>query len=177
MATSLGISLLDSIKRYMSLPHRSLILTSHSLLTTGKYSDLKITCGPDTPNFHKAIVYTRCAFFERAERFPVGVVSLSPHSCTKSLTAPSGIRNLNHQPPPRQPRNHRAAHTIPLHERILPRPAIPCPPIAYSANPALVPAHMQCPRRRVPDRALCAPHLRHELREQLQRLQVHELRG
>jgi hypothetical protein len=52
------------------------VLTSHRLFILGKYSDLKITCGPDVHNVHKNIVCTRCRFFERAERFAVGKVIL-----------------------------------------------------------------------------------------------------
>ncbi|KAF1848768.1 uncharacterized protein K460DRAFT_393764 [Cucurbitaria berberidis CBS 394.84] len=43
-----------------------------ALLSSGKYSDLVITCGSDTHNVHKAIVCTRSGFFERAETFAVG---------------------------------------------------------------------------------------------------------
>jgi hypothetical protein len=40
-----------------------------SLLTSGDYSDLTITCGQDTHKVHKAIVCSRAGFFARAIRF------------------------------------------------------------------------------------------------------------
>ncbi|EAT77701.2 hypothetical protein SNOG_14849 [Parastagonospora nodorum SN15] len=49
------------------------LLTSvDNLLNSGEYSDLTIICGDETHKVHKAIVCSRCDFFERAERFPVG---------------------------------------------------------------------------------------------------------
>jgi hypothetical protein len=50
------------------------VLIACSLLASGKYSDLVITCGGDTHKVHKAVVCTRSGFFERAERFAVAQV-------------------------------------------------------------------------------------------------------
>jgi len=47
------------------------------LLGSGDYSDLTITCGPGTYKVHKNIVCKRCGFFERAEQFAVGKVSIA----------------------------------------------------------------------------------------------------
>ncbi|KAH6003989.1 hypothetical protein HBI39_022250 [Parastagonospora nodorum] len=44
--------------------------TLKSILDTGKYSGLIITCKGDTYNVHKSIVCARSGFFERAENFP-----------------------------------------------------------------------------------------------------------
>ncbi|KAH3993102.1 hypothetical protein HBH70_192960 [Parastagonospora nodorum] len=44
--------------------------TLKSILDTGKYSDLIITCKGNTYNVHKSIVCARSGFFERAENFP-----------------------------------------------------------------------------------------------------------
>lgn len=41
----------------------------YSLLETGAYSDLTITCGSDTYKVHKAVVCERLDFFARALRF------------------------------------------------------------------------------------------------------------
>ncbi|KAL6167145.1 hypothetical protein ACJQWK_06591 [Exserohilum turcicum] len=38
-------------------------------LASGQYSDLKITCGPDSYNVHKVIVCERAEFFARAIKF------------------------------------------------------------------------------------------------------------
>ena len=46
-----------------------------SLLSSGDYSDLVITCGTDIYNVHKAVVCSQSGFFQRAERFAVGKVS------------------------------------------------------------------------------------------------------
>jgi hypothetical protein len=46
-----------------------------SLLESGQYSDLIITCNKDTYKVHKAVICARSGFFKRAERFPVGSVS------------------------------------------------------------------------------------------------------
>ncbi|KAF2823014.1 hypothetical protein CC86DRAFT_299958, partial [Ophiobolus disseminans] len=43
-----------------------------SLLSSGKYSDLVITCGDDVYQVHKAIVCSQAGFFDRGEKFPVG---------------------------------------------------------------------------------------------------------
>ncbi|KAI4640059.1 hypothetical protein J4E93_008859 [Alternaria ventricosa] len=43
-----------------------------ALLSSGDYSDLKITCGLDAYNVHKAIVCPQSSFFKNAEKFPVG---------------------------------------------------------------------------------------------------------
>ncbi|KAL1794361.1 hypothetical protein ACET3X_007782 [Alternaria dauci] len=43
-----------------------------ALLSIVDYSDLIITCGPDTYNVHKAVVCPQSLFFKKAERFPVG---------------------------------------------------------------------------------------------------------
>ena len=42
-----------------------------SLSLSGEYSDLTITCGPDTYKVHKAIVCSQSSFFSKAEKFPV----------------------------------------------------------------------------------------------------------
>lgn len=42
-----------------------------SLRLSGEYSDLTITCGPDTYKVHKAIVCSQSSFFSKAEKFPV----------------------------------------------------------------------------------------------------------
>jgi hypothetical protein len=47
-----------------------------SLCVSERYADLTITCGTETYKMHKAIVCSQSSFFERAERFPVGKVSL-----------------------------------------------------------------------------------------------------
>ncbi|KAH7366587.1 hypothetical protein BKA66DRAFT_193310 [Pyrenochaeta sp. MPI-SDFR-AT-0127] len=43
-----------------------------SLLETGEYSDLTITCGDDTYHVHKLLVCSQSSFFKKAEKFPVG---------------------------------------------------------------------------------------------------------
>ncbi|KAG9185993.1 hypothetical protein G6011_02549 [Alternaria panax] len=43
-----------------------------ALLSSGDYSDLIITCGPDTYNVHKAIVCAQSSFFKKAEKFLMG---------------------------------------------------------------------------------------------------------
>ncbi|KAF2134739.1 hypothetical protein P153DRAFT_278928, partial [Dothidotthia symphoricarpi CBS 119687] len=47
-----------------------------SLLVSGEYSDLIITCGNNSYNVHKAIVCSLSSFFRTAEKFAVGKVSL-----------------------------------------------------------------------------------------------------
>jgi hypothetical protein len=47
---------------------------SGSLLASGDYSDLIITCGTDTYKVHKSVVCSQSGFFKRAERFSVGKV-------------------------------------------------------------------------------------------------------
>ncbi|CAN9448508.1 unnamed protein product [Alternaria alternata] len=42
-----------------------------ALRLSGEYSDLTITCGPDTYKVHKAIVCSQSSFFSKAEKFPV----------------------------------------------------------------------------------------------------------
>lgn len=46
------------------------MLTLHSILDTGKYSDFIITCQGDTYNVHKAVVCARSSFFDAADKFP-----------------------------------------------------------------------------------------------------------
>ncbi|KAI8938337.1 hypothetical protein NX059_005988 [Plenodomus lindquistii] len=48
----------------------ALLGTFKSLLASGKYSDLVITCGSDTYNVHESVVCSRSGFLERAERYP-----------------------------------------------------------------------------------------------------------
>lgn len=60
---------------------RTVALKQVSLFALSNYSHLTITCGPDTHKFHKNIVCTRCGFFERAERFAVGKVSILDTDC------------------------------------------------------------------------------------------------
>jgi hypothetical protein len=50
----------------------------HSLLASGNYSDLTLTCGHDTYNIHKAVVCGRAGFFACAIRFggQVGALNL-----------------------------------------------------------------------------------------------------
>jgi hypothetical protein len=59
------VSLSPSGDRYFSLTH------AVSLRLSGEYSDLTITCGPDTYKVHKAIVCSQSTFFSKAEKFPV----------------------------------------------------------------------------------------------------------
>ena len=59
------MSLSPSGDRYFSLTH------TVSLRSSGEYSDLTITCGPDTYKVHKAIVCSQSSFFSKAEKFPV----------------------------------------------------------------------------------------------------------
>lgn len=59
------MSLSPSGDRYFSLTH------AVSLRLSGEYSDLTITCGPDTYKVHKAIVCSQSTFFSKAEKFPV----------------------------------------------------------------------------------------------------------
>jgi hypothetical protein len=42
---------------------------THSLLASGDYSDMKITCGVDEYKVHKAVVCSRARFFAAAIRF------------------------------------------------------------------------------------------------------------
>lgn len=55
----------------MAAETRKQILSSvQSLLSSGSYSDIDITCGPDVYHAHRAIVCTRSEFFAGAARFP-----------------------------------------------------------------------------------------------------------
>lgn len=55
----------------MATETRKQILSSvQSLLSSGLYSDIDITCGPDVYHAHRAIVCTRSEFFAGAGRFP-----------------------------------------------------------------------------------------------------------
>ena len=49
--------------------------STRSLLSSGDYSDLVITCGTDIYNVHKAVVFSQSGFFQGAERFAAGKVS------------------------------------------------------------------------------------------------------
>lgn len=42
------------------------MLSSRGLLESGKFSDMKVSCGDRTWNLHKAILSDRCPFFENA---------------------------------------------------------------------------------------------------------------
>jgi hypothetical protein len=59
------VSLSLSNDGYFALKH------TVSLFLSGEYSDLTITCGPDTYKVHKAIVCSQSSFFSKAEKFPV----------------------------------------------------------------------------------------------------------
>ncbi|KAI4639935.1 hypothetical protein J4E93_008734 [Alternaria ventricosa] len=46
-----------------------LYLTFKNLLASGKFSDLTVTCGPDSYKVHKNVVCSRAEFFSRAVKF------------------------------------------------------------------------------------------------------------
>jgi len=65
-----------------------------SLLSSGDYSDVKITCGAKTWNIHKAIICPSSGFFARAVKFGKGRTKVadlgtaSSHNIDRSRTNP-----------------------------------------------------------------------------------------
>lgn len=60
-------------------------LTRYRLLDSGAFSDLTITCGPDSYQVHKAIVCARADFFARAIKFG-GKVRTSRYSLSGMIS-------------------------------------------------------------------------------------------
>jgi hypothetical protein len=77
MATNARNEQAAALKKHVSATGTTRLISVHilsSLLISGNYSDLVVTCGSDTYNVHKAIVCSQSTFFRTAEKFPVGRV-------------------------------------------------------------------------------------------------------
>jgi hypothetical protein len=77
MATNARNEQAAALKKYVPTTGTTRLISVHipsSLLVSGNYSDLVVTCGADIYNVHKAIVCSQSTFFRNAEKFPVGKV-------------------------------------------------------------------------------------------------------